>query len=320
MNKHLTELIKRRAGELGFDKVGVARAAPLREEADLLDQWLSRGYHGTMKWMAKEPGRRADPARVLPGAASVIMVAMNYYVDLPHEDGPGKGKISRYAWGSDYHEIMLIPLERLLESIVAAEPGARGKVYVDTGPVMEKAWAARAGIGWLGKHTNVITQELGSWVFLGEIILSLDLVPDAPAVDRCGSCSLCIEACPTDAIVAPYVLDATRCISYLTIEHRGEIARELAGKFEGWIYGCDICQDVCPWNEKFSTPTHVPGFGPRDENRSPELGTIARMSPAEFSARYRKSPVKRTRHRGLVRNAEIVLANQRRSQTEQTAS
>lgn len=320
MNKDLTERIKRKAGELGFDGVGVARAAPLTDEALHLREWLSRDYHGSMKWMAKDVGKRTDPGEILPGAASVVVVEMNYYVDVPHEDGPGKGKISRYAWGSDYHDIMLGSLRRLLAFIVEAEPEARGKVYVDTGPLMEKAWAARAGLGWVGKHTNLITREFGSWVFLGEIILSVPLEPDVPALDHCGSCTLCIDACPTEAIVAPYVLDASRCISYLTIEHRGEIAVELGQKFEGWIYGCDVCQDVCPWNEKFSKPTHVSEFGPRDHNRSPELSTISGMSQGEFSAEYRKSPVKRTGHPGLVRNAEIVLRNQHQSQTGPTAS
>ena len=320
MNAALTETIKRKARELGFDKVGVARAAPLEEGSARLREWLFRGYHGTMGWMEKDVARRTAPARVLPGAASLVMVAMNYFVDVPHEDAEGKGKISRYAWGSDYHDILLRRLKRLLGFIVELEPEARGKVYVDTGPVMEKSWAVRSGIGWLGKHTNVITREFGSWVFLGEIILSVDLVPDDPAVDQCGTCTLCIEACPTGAIVEPYVLDATRCISYLTIEHRGQVAAELGKKFDGWIYGCDICQDVCPWDLKFARPTSLGGFAPRQGNSSPDLAEIRAMSPEEFSVKFRESPVKRAHLAGLVRNADIVLSNQRHSQPGQQES
>jgi epoxyqueuosine reductase len=303
----LTGEIKERALRLGFQKVGIARAGPLEEESRGLEEWLARGYHGTMNWMAARKERRVDPRMILPGARSMVCVAMNYYSPVEHTDSPSTGKISRYAWGNDYHEILEHRLEELLAFIREKKPDAAGKVYVDTGPVMEKAWAQRAGVGWLGKHTNIITGEFGSWVFLGEIILDLELEYDLSAVDRCGSCTLCIEACPTQAIVEPYVVDSNLCISYLTIEHRGPIGAELGSKFEGWIYGCDICQDVCPWNTKFSTPTELGEFSPRDTNAAPNLEEIVSISPAQFSDRFRKSPIKRTKREGLTRNARIAL-------------
>jgi epoxyqueuosine reductase len=264
-----------------------------------------------MDWMERNPGRRSDPREILPGARSVISLAMNYYTGARHSNDPAAGKISRYAWGDDYHDIVRPKLLELLAYIRSIEPGSEGVVYVDTGPVLEKAWAARAGVGWEGKHTNVITQEFGSWVFLGEIILSTELEYDPPATDHCGTCTLCIEACPTDAIVEPYVLDSNRCISYLTIEHRGEIAAELGEKFDRWIYGCDICQDVCPWNEKFSVKTGAAGFAPRAATIAPELRHVAEMEQDEFSKTFSKSPVKRTKLSGMRRNAATVLGARR---------
>ncbi len=306
MNKDLSDFIRTEARTLGFDKIGIARAEALDREAPRLAEWLSRGYHGTMDWMAGNGEKRLDPGKIVPGARSVVSVAMNYYVDGRH--GAGSAKISRYAWGDDYHGVLLPRLKLLLESIKRKEPAASGKVYVDTGPVLEKVWAQKAGVGWEGKHTNVITQEYGSWVFLGELILDVELEYDGPATDHCGSCTLCIEACPTGAIVAPYVLDSTLCISYLTIEHRGEIAPELGEKFGGWIYGCDICQDVCPWNQKFSEPTDVKEFSPREGNLSPRLEELAQMSEEEFAEKFRKSPIRRTKRSGLARNARVALS------------
>ncbi len=298
--------VRAKAGELGFDAVGIARAQPLDKEGEHLREWLARGYQGGMGWMARDPERRADPQKVLPGARSVIAVAMNYYTQFPHTDDREHGKISRYAWGDDYHDILGGRLQVLANWLALEFPGSRGKTYVDTGPVMDKAWAQRAGIGWLGKHTNIITQEIGSWVFLGEVLTTLELEPDKPALDHCGSCTLCIEACPTGAIVEPYVVDSNRCISYLTIEHRGEIPEHLAADFEGWIYGCDICQDVCPWNRKFAAESPVGGFAPREGNQAPVLAEWETMSAAEFQERFRRSPVKRTKHDGLLRNIRLV--------------
>ena len=305
--KGLTAEIKGRALELGFHKIGIARAGRLEEESRGLDEWLSRGYQGTMAWMAAARERRIDPREIVPGARSLISVAINYFSPAEHPAQPSAGKVSRYAWGDDYHALVESRLNGLLDFIKSRRPDVAARVYVDTGPVMEKAWAQRAGVGWLGKHTNIITEDYGSWVFLGEIILDLELEYDLPAVDRCGSCTLCIEACPTQAIVEPYVVDSNLCISYLTIEHRGPVPSDLGNKFEGWIYGCDICQDVCPWNTKFSKPAGLKEFYPRESNLAPDLKEISALTQEEFSARFRKSPMKRTKRDGLVRNARIVM-------------
>ena len=303
----LTQEIKTKALELGFCKVGIARAEHLEKEGNLLAEWLERGYPGTMEWIGGNLHKRIDPMNILCDAQSVIAVGMNYYTNVQHSDDERTGKVSRYAWGDDYHDVLREKLEKLLAFVKSRESSAVGNVYVDTGPVLEKVWAQRAGIGWEGKHTNLITQDYGSWVFLGEIIINLELQYDPPATDHCGSCTLCIEACPTHAIVQPYVLDSNLCISYLTIEHRGEIAEEVGEKFDRWIYGCDICQDVCPWNKKFAKPTGIQEFYPRQHNIAPVLEEWAEMSEDEFSKKFRKSPMKRTKRAGVVRNAKLVL-------------
>ena len=305
----LTDRIKSRAIELGFCRVGIARATGLDEEGKLLREWLSRNYHGSMDWMARNSEKRVDPRKLLPNAQSVVAVAMNYYTEEEQSSESDVGKISRYAWGDDYHDIMTPRLEKLLEYVKHEVPTGSGKVYVDTGPVMDKVWAARAGIGWEGKHTNVISREFGSWIFLGEVILDIGLEYDEPAVDYCGTCTRCIDACPTQAIVEPYVLDSNLCISYLTIEHKGEIPATLASKFGNWIYGCDICQDVCPWNQKFSNPTAEVAFSPRDGNLSPQLSELAEMTEDRFREHFQGSPVKRTKHAGLLRNINAVRKN-----------
>jgi len=303
----LTERIKRKAHELGFELVGVSPAERLTVEAERLAEWLSRGYHATMYWMERNRDRRTDPRNIMPGARSVISVAMNYYT--PHEipDHPERGKISRYAWGDDYHDIVGERLKSLWEFIKEIEPDAGGRYYVDTGPVMDKVWAARAGYGWIGKHTNLISREYGSWLFLGEIITTLELEYDIPTQDYCGTCRRCIDACPTDAIVDEYVLDSNKCLSYLTIEHRGEYPDEIKPDAEQWIFGCDICQDVCPWNIKFAQPAAVDEFRPRPENLNPLLIDIVNMVQEDFGKRFRNSPVKRTKLKGLKRNAEAVI-------------
>jgi epoxyqueuosine reductase len=305
----LSDRIKSKAVELGFCKVGITRAVALEQEGRLLQEWLSRGYHGTMEWMARNVEQRVDPRKVLPSAKSIVVVAMNYYTEARHSEDPDTGKISRYAWGDDYHEIMLPRLKELLRSIKRQVPAVQGKVYVDTGPVMDKVWAARAGIGWEGKHTNVISREVGSWIFLGEIILDIGLEYDEPSADYCGTCTRCIDACPTHAIVEPYLLDSNLCISYLTIEHKGDIPDPLSSQFENWIYGCDICQDVCPWNREFAEPAMEAGFSPREHNLSPKLDELAEMSEEEFRQQFRHSPIKRTKHSGLMRNVNVVLKN-----------
>jgi epoxyqueuosine reductase len=305
--RSLTDRIKQKAHELGFDYVGISPAEPLTEEAEHLAEWLSRGYHAAMYWMERNRDRRTDPRTIIPGAQAVISVAINYYT--PHEisDHPERGKISRYAWGDDYHGVVGERLKKLWEYINEIEPGAEGRYYVDTGPVMDKVWAARAGIGWIGKHTNLISREHGSWLFLGEIITTLGLEFDIPTQDYCGTCRRCIDACPTDAIVDEYVLDSNKCLSYLTIEHRGDIPDGIKPNTEQWIFGCDICQDVCPWNIKFALPSAVEEFQPRPENLNPLLIDIVTMAQEDFNRRFRKSPVKRTKLKGLKRNARAVI-------------
>ena len=313
-----SERIRSKALELGFRKVGFARAEPLGEEAKYLRDWLNRGYHASMKWMERDVEKRTDPRIVLPSAKSVICVAMNYFTPTQHSNDPSAGKISRYAWGDDYHDVLGDKLKFLWEWMQIEFPEVEGRYYTDTGPVMDKAWAQRAGIGWIGKHTNVITHDIGSWIFLGELLTNLELEYDEPATDHCGTCSLCIEACPTDAIVQPYVVDSNKCISYLTIEHRGEIDVALGEKFENWIYGCDICQDICPWNEKFSLESANTRFAPRHGNVDPNLQEWKDMTQEEFSRTFKGSPVKRTKRDGLVRNVQVVLSVKERQKEDST--
>lgn len=304
----LTQRIRRRARDLGFTHVGIAQAQELEPEGALLREWLDRGYHAGMTWMARDPARRSDPREVLEGARSVIALAMNYYSPEQHSAASAHGKISRYAWGDDYHDILEARLARLEEELRTLLPNARTRRYVDTGPVMDKAWAERAGIGWLGKHGNVITRDFGSWVFLGEILTTAQLEYDRQIADFCGTCTACIEACPTGAIVEPYVVDANRCISYLTIEHRGEdIPGAAQWDFRNWVFGCDICQDVCPWNS-FAKESPEQGFSPRQGSLHPDLHELAGIEDVLFRERFRKSPVKRCKPKGIRRNARTVLA------------
>ncbi len=307
MKHTLIQFIREKGLEIGFTKIGFARSVALDEEGDHLRKWLSKGFHATMEWMESNAEKRRDVRQVFPEVRSVVSVALNYYTTGEHCADPSKGKISRYAWGNDYHIVMSERLETLLRAIRDFRPDVHGKIYVDTGPIMDKVWANRAGLGWQGKHTNLITKEYGSWIFLGEILLDCELEAyDEPVADACGTCTACIEACPTLAIVEPYVLDSSKCISYLTIEHRGEISPSLQGSLNGWIYGCDICQDVCPWN-RFQKPAHEPAFQPRESNIAPDLVETANLTKEAFSERFRKSPVKRAKREGLSRNARLNL-------------
>jgi epoxyqueuosine reductase len=304
----LTKRIKDRALAEGFDKVGVVRAEALQPEEKLLREWLDRGYHGEMQWLAREPEKRADPNKLFSPARSVVVAALNYYTPHQHSNEPQTGKVSRYAWGDDYHNVVGDKLRALLDWIQLETPAVEGKVCVDIQPMMDKVWAVRAGLGWIGKHTNVITPEHGSWVFIGELLLNLDLDYDSDRVaDHCGSCTLCIDACPTGAITEPYVVDSRRCISYATIELRdAEIPAEISGKLENWFYGCDICQDVCPWN-RFEQPTEELAFEPRTGNVSPALGDIMNLTPETYAERFRNSAMKRAKLSGLKRNARALL-------------
>lgn len=303
----LAEMIRQKALAIGFDKVGFAPAEALAEEGVRFGEWLGRGYQGEMAWLEREPEKRADPRILFPGARSVIAVALNYHTPHKHSDGPQAGKISRYAWGDDYHDVMREKLRILLDWILAEVPGSEGKICVDTAPIMDKAWAVRAGLGWLGKHSNVITTELGSWVFLGEIIVNFELDHTAESVpDHCGSCTKCLDACPTGAIVEPHVVDSRKCISYATIELRDEtLPSYIAENQDGWLYGCDICQDVCPWN-RFEEPSGESRFEPRNGETEISLDAVAAMNHDAYVERFRKSAIKRTKLSGLKRNAAAL--------------
>jgi epoxyqueuosine reductase len=310
----LGEVIKGEARLLGFTVVGIA-SVPCESPSSLFDRlqnWLRRGYHGTMAWMARDPARRADPQIVLPGCRSIIAVGMNYDTGHRPTQGPGYGRIARYAWGQDYHQVLGERLASLETKVQSLAPGAITKSYVDTGPIMEKAWAQQAGLGWIGKHSNLVSPEHGSWLLLGEILTTLELSPDVPGSDLCGTCSLCIKACPTGAIVEPYIVDATRCISYLTIEFRGtqeEIPHDLAARMGNHIFGCDDCLDVCPFNLR-GEPTGDSAFQPTSTTIAPRLTDLAVLDEATFAKRFHKSPIRRTKYQGFQRNVAIAQANE----------
>ncbi|HEX5703741.1 MAG TPA: tRNA epoxyqueuosine(34) reductase QueG [Pyrinomonadaceae bacterium] len=308
--KQRSQAVKAKALELGFQAVGIARAEVLLDERQQLEEWLHRGFHGEMPYMARDPEQRTDLQKIFPEARSVIAVAMNYYTPHQHVDDDNVGHVSRYAWGDDYHEVVGEKLRELLEWIKQQWPEAEGKVCVDIQPVMDKAWAARAGLGWMGKHTNVITRAYGSWVFLGELLLNLELEYEADQIaDQCGSCTLCLDECPTGAIVEPYVLDANLCISHATIESRAATIRaDVAERLDGWLYGCDVCQDVCPWNH--TTPvTLETRFEPRERNVNASLVETLELTPESYAARFRGSAMKRAKLAGLQRNARALLEN-----------
>jgi epoxyqueuosine reductase len=304
--------IKSRARSLGFDLVGIAPAERMLEEGVRLEEWLARGYHGSMEWLERNVDKRVDVTKILPGARSVIVVARNYYTPHRHSDARDAAKVSRYAWGRDYHKILPKKLRAIEEYLRTLDPTVESRSYVDTGPILEKQWAVRAGLGWMGKHSNVITRELGSWVFLGVVITTLELDVDEPIPDFCGTCTRCIDACPTDAIVAPYVVDGSRCISYVTIEEKPkrELTAEEGERLENWVFGCDICQDVCPWN-RFEQPTDEPAFQPRPGVLELTVDSLRGMSDEEFLARFAGSPVMRAKAEGMRRNARAVAAAER---------
>ena len=303
-----TEQIKNRAIEIGFDKVGIVRAETLNNEGERLDAWLAKGFHAEMKWLEREPEKRKNPAMIFPDAKSVVVAALNYYTPHEHDDSDERGKVSRYAWGDDYHDVVKDKLRELLASIKSINESVEGKICVDTAPMMDKAWAIRAGLGWLGKHSNVIIKEFGSWFFIGEIILNVELDYETAVIeDHCGTCRKCLDACPTTAIVAPYVVDSNACLSYATIELRdSEFPEDIKNNLNGWLYGCDICQDVCPWN-RFEKPTTETRFEPREDNVSSDLQAILALSPESYAVKYRKSAMKRTKLGGLQRNARALL-------------
>jgi epoxyqueuosine reductase len=313
MPSSLTQKIIARARALGFDAVGIAAADFLEQDDHALTQWLAEGRNGGMVYMAREPHRRSRPQEVRPGAKTVIVLAMNYAPADPERGAarrvPLVGRISRYAWGKDYHHVIeerLAQLEAFIRN--AAGPGTDCRSYVDHGPVLEKAFARHAGIGFIGKNTLLITEEFGSWVFLSVILTTLELESGLSQTSQCGSCQLCLDACPTAALTAPYQLDANRCISYLTIENKGEIPDELKSKLNGWVFGCDICQEVCPYNAH-PKPTAVKAFQP-DQGAGPWLDlkrVTALDSDEEFRAVFKDTPLLRPKRYGLQRNANALL-------------
>ena len=300
----LERRIKARAAELGFDPVGITQLGPAATH-EAFERWVQAGYAGEMAYMERGLEKRADTRLPFDGVRSAIVVGLNYGGKQP------SGPIARYARGDDYHDVMvdrLVSLHRWIDA-ERGEP-VRGKAYVDTGPILERDLARKAGLGWFGKNTMLVNPKRGSFFFLGALLVDLDLEPDAPfEADRCGTCTRCLDACPTDAFVAPRVLDARRCISYLTIEHRSDIAPELRALMGELLYGCDICQDVCPWNHRFATETGDPALAARPENVDPEMDELVLLSDEEFRTRFRKSPIKRAKRAGLARNASIALAN-----------
>ncbi|MFQ6013936.1 MAG: tRNA epoxyqueuosine(34) reductase QueG [Anaerolineae bacterium] len=311
----LTGNIQERAGELGFDLVGIAHAEP-SAYGGRYARWLENGYAGEMEYLRRDVSRRLDPGELLPGVRSIVSVGLNYFSPDPvetHKMASPVGLISRYARGEDYHRVLNFKLSQLLAFIKReADQEVRSKVYVDTGPLLEREIANRAGLGWFGKNTNLINPEQGSWFFLGEILLDLELVHDTlwPA-DHCGTCTRCLEVCPTKALVVPYTLNASRCISYLTIELKGSIPQELRPFIGNWVFGCDLCQEVCPWNQRFARPTAEMALRPREGLAAPELLSLLGIGEEEFRVKFRKSPIKRAKRRGLLRNVAVALGNSR---------
>ena len=298
--------VKARAAALGFDACGIAAAGPIDPE-DRLGQWLDAGHQADMDWMAATKAIRQDPRLKMPGAKSVVVVARNYYHPRPEAE-PGTGQVARYAWGRDYHKVLRKPLIALARFLDTFGVETQSYAAIDSGPVMERAWAERAGVGWIGKNSLVLRRDIGSWFFLATIVTEVELAPDAPIQDHCGNCRACLDACPTDAFVAEGVVDARKCISYQTIENRGEIPQALHEKMEGWLFGCDICQDVCPWN-RFQQTTTEPDFAPRPGHANPPLDTLTEMDEATFNQHFAGTPIRRTKWRGMQRNASILKAN-----------
>lgn len=302
--------VKAHARELGFDACAIAAAAP-PDPGDRLGQWLARGFHADMLWMARTQAVRQDPSLKLPGARSVVVLAKSYCQPRP-APADGAAKVALYALGRDYHRVLIKPLRQLAERVAGLETGAACYASVDSGPVLERAWAARSGLGWIGKNSLVLRRDMGSYFFLATLLTTVELVPDAPVEDHCGACRACIDACPTRAIVEPGVVDSRRCISYHTIENRGEIPEELAPDFGDWLFGCDICQEVCPWN-RFARPTNEPDFAPRPGLANPDPAELAEIGEPAFKERFAGTPVMRAKHAGIVRNARLMLQNRGRS-------
>lgn len=306
-----SSVIKEKVQEIGFHKVGIAAVEGVdTTEAQRLQAWMAMGYHANMEWMGNP--KRQDIRLVMPEVRSLICVALNYYTPHQHQKGEEYAKISRYGWGRDYHKVLHKKLKQLATWLELQSEGIKARYYADTGPVQDKVWAQKAGIGWIAKNGNVITREYGSWVFLGEILTNIELESDRPATQHCGNCTRCIQACPTGAITKPFVVDANRCIAYHTIENRAETLPEnIKTNLHGWVAGCDICQDVCPWNQRFAQITDVTDFQPYPENLAPKLVELAQITDEEWDRRFTASALRRIKPEMLRRNARANLDSSR---------
>lgn len=299
-----SQKIKTQALALGFLSCGISKATFLEEEAPKLEQWLKEKRHGTMEYMVNHFDKRLDPKKLVPGAKSVVSLLYNYYTDQKQKD-PLAPKISTYAFGEDYHQVIKRKLKDLMAFIYKEIGAVEGRIFVDSAPVMDKAWAAKSGLGWVGKNTNLISKKVGSFFFIAELIIDLELVEDGPVTDHCGSCTACIDACPTDALIAPYQIDGSRCISYLTIELRESIPTEFKGKMDGWAFGCDICQAVCPWN-RFAQPNTETAFTPSDEFLSMKAEEWTELTEDIFEQLFSNTPLNRAKWSGLTRNIKFL--------------
>jgi len=299
------QLITQKARDLGFFHIGFSRAEFLEEEAPRLEQWLSKNYHGEMSYMANHFDKRLDPRLLVDDAKTVISLLFNYYTDQKQKD-PEAPKISQYAYGEDYHHVIKDKLKELIAFIQEEIGEVNGRGFVDSAPVMDKAWAKKAGLGWIGKNANLITREQGSFFFIADLIIDLEIEADGPITDFCGTCTRCIDACPTDAIVQPYLVDGSKCISYLTIELKDELLpREFAGKMDNWMFGCDICQDVCPWN-RFSVLHNEERFQPTPQLLDLSKNDWHNLQEEGFQVLFQRSAVKRTKYQGLKRNITFL--------------
>jgi epoxyqueuosine reductase len=298
-----TKLIKTEAKRLGFLSCGISKAAILEEEAPRLEKWLNQGRHGQMHYMENHFDKRLDPTKLVEGSKSVVSLLLNYFPS--QEQNKESYKLSKYAYGTDYHFVIKDKLKTLLHFIQEEIGDVHGRAFVDSAPVLDKAWAAKSGLGWIGKHSNLLTQKTGSFYFIAELIIDLELEYDTPVTDHCGTCTACIEACPTQAIIGPYVVDGSKCISYLTIELKDNIPLGFKGKVDDWMFGCDVCQDVCPWN-RFSKPHNEPLFNPHPELLSMTNKDWEEITHETFSKVFKKSAVKRTKFSGLKRNINFL--------------
>ena len=301
--KKYTSSIKDEALRLGFDFCGIAKADFLEEEAPLLEKWLLQNHHGKMAYMQNYFDKRLDPRKLVPGAKSVISLLYNYYTDIKQD--PSAPKVSKYAYGRDYHFVVKEKLKELVSFITENIGDINGRVFVDSAPVLERAWAKKSGLGWVGKNTNLINRQYGSFFFIAEIISDLELNADGPIEDYCGTCTRCIDACPTEAIIQPYVVDGSKCISYFTIELKEEIPSEYKGKMDDWIFGCDVCQDVCPWN-RFSKNHREKQFLPSKKFTDMNVEEWHEITAEVFEHLFHDTPVMRTGYKGLKRNLDFI--------------